>query len=182
MKRRRVRKAFILVNTIGTVGYLFLLTTWALFTAVILVLFIQSSSVSPSTITVVSEGQVAAGEASVAAQITGYVITVAVVLASIAIFVTLPYFIARWSSRFLRHVMKLARVGNSKRAFFFTKCIVATLPLLGFAFVGLFVDPVDMTIPAVHIATIFTGLLAMICFLFQTYAARSLNLSNSDIW
>jgi hypothetical protein len=181
MKRKRVRKAFILVNTIGTAGYLLLVTTWALFAAVVLVLFIQSSSVAPSTI-IVPDSQIEPSEAAVGSQVTAYVITTIVAIASFAILVTLPYFIAKWGSRFLRHILKVMRITVSKRALFFTKCITAALPLLGFAIVALLVDPADMTIPAVHIATIITGLLTMGCFLLQMYIARSLNLATSDIW
>src|SRR6266496_4991836 len=106
MKRKRVRKAFILVNTIGTAGYLLLVTTWALFAAVVLVLFMQSSSVATSPI-IVSDSQSVPSEAAVSSQITAYVITAIVVVASVVILVSLPYFIAKWSSRFLRHVLKI---------------------------------------------------------------------------
>ncbi|HET6747290.1 MAG TPA: hypothetical protein VFH06_04255 [Candidatus Saccharimonadales bacterium] len=181
MKRKRVRKAYILANTIGTAGYLLLVTAWTLFVAVVLVLFMQSSSLTPSTV-IVPDSQSVVSETTSNPQITAYIITAIAAVASFVILITLPYFIAKWSSRFLRHILKIIRIKVSKRSLFFIKCIAATLPLLGFALIALMTDPADMTIPAVHIATIIIGLLAMGCFLLQIYVARSLNLGAPDIW
>ena len=183
MKNRRVRKAFILVNSFGMVGYVCTLVAWTLFVAVILLIVMQSSVVTlPSEPTIQSGGTGVATESPFAAKVFAYLITTVIVVLSVAIFVTLPYFIAKVGSRFLRRGLKMLHITPAKRNVFFAKCVVIIIPLLGFIGITLGNDPVDMTIPAVHIATILAGLLAIGSFLLQIVIARSLDVPSRDVW
>ncbi len=184
MKNRRVRKAFILVNSFGIIGYACTLVAWTLFIAIVLMLLMQSSVVTVPPETILQEGSTtgAAAESPAVAKVFAYIITAIIVVLSIAIFVALPYFIAKVGSRFLRRSLKLLHISPAKRNMFFAKCIATIVPLLGFVVITFLSEPVDMTIPAVHIATILAGLLAIGSFLLQIVIARALSVPSKDVW
>lgn len=169
-----------LVNTIGTLGYLILMLGWLLLAVVIMILLVASSVIviPPDTSQVI----VSSAPAATPIVIGSYILTAIMVIVTIGVIVTLPYFIGKWSSRQLRRFMQAIRLVETRRTLFLTKCVVAVVPLFGFLLIQLFLDPGTMTFGTLHIATIVTAVLAIACFGFQLVLARRLRLSSSAMW
>jgi hypothetical protein len=180
--KKRVRKALLLVNTFGAVGYLAMALAWLLFACVVLFLFMQSSVVtvpiSSSAQEVVSSG----GGDSLTLRIVAYAITVIMAAVTLFILFLLPYLIGKWGSRMMRHIMKWCRVEATRRNLFLTKGLVLIVPLIGFIILNFIYVPADMTIPTAHISTVFLALLSLACFLLQLVSARSLHIDIKHMW
>lgn len=179
---KKLTKKLLAVNTFGTLGYMLTLLSWLLFLGVIVLLWGQNAmiGVSPQPI----EYNEGTGPAEPSSLLTGvgFSVTAIIIVISMIVVVVLPYFIGKIGSKGTRRLMKLLKITESKRHLFFTKCSLATLPLLGFFIIATVFSPADITIPAVHVATIVSSLLAMGCFLIQLVLSRRLHSSYDTLW
>jgi len=170
------------VNIFGTLGYMLTLLSWLLLFGVIVLLWGQNGQVgiSPQTIEY-NEGTGVAEPSSLLTGV-GFSITAIMIVVSAAVVFVLPYFIGKTGAKGTRYLMKLLKIKESKRHLFFTKCSLATLPLLGFFIIATVFSPSDITIPAVHVMTIISSLLSMVCFLVQIVISKHLKTSYETLW
>lgn len=172
-----------LVNTCGAVGYLLLALTWVFFASAIVWLGMQSSlltspvDLNPSQTPVISQAS-----PSFAAQLTAYTVTVAMVLTTIGLLLTLPYLVGKWGAHIVRQLMRIVRVPLTRRNLFLTKGMLAVTPLAGFILINLVSEPLDMTLPILHITAIVVGVVSIGCFWLQLATARALSLPMKDVW
>ncbi|HEU5121860.1 MAG TPA: hypothetical protein VFT59_03360 [Candidatus Saccharimonadales bacterium] len=180
--KKPVRKALLFVNTFGALGYLAMVLAWVLCAAAIVLLLMQSSVISvPSDTTAQSNIQTPEGDV-ILARIIAAVITFIMAVLTLGIFLLLPYLSGKWGAGIMRWFMKLFHVVMTRRNLFLAKGLTLTIPLLGFIGIQLFHEPLDMTIPAVHVAAILLCLLSLGCFIVQHTSARSLNVNVKDLW
>lgn len=180
---RKISKRVLVTNAFGTIGYGLTIFSWLLFIGVLFLLLWQDSSFYTPVNQVVSGSQEASDPTmSTLAAGVGYAIAAVMAVISLGIIVVLPYFVGKLSSKGLKMAMKHLKVEASKRHLFLMKCCVAALPLLGFFVVSLLYGEVDLTIALVHIATVATGVLAMVLFLVQLLLARHLKVSFAQLW
>ncbi len=179
--KQRVRKAVVLVNTFGAVGYAFLLLSGALFGGALVWLFMSSSSVSGSVAVYDADATVPGGVAA-SDTMAFFALATSLFLLSLAVTVLFLYIFGKWGSRSVRHLMKWLRISSTHRNLFLTKGSLAIVPLLGFIWLNIFYAMPDIAIPTLHIASIAASLLAITCFLLQFFIARSLTVSPRDSW
>lgn len=181
--KQRVRKALLLVNTLGAVGYLMMVLAWTLFVAAILLLLMQSSVATlPAEITTSGAQPQTSADSMMLTQILAYGITAVMVVVMIAILVLIPYMAGKWGAHVMRYLLKWCRVPLTRRHLFLAKGLAVMVPLIGFIGINIGYQPVDMTIPAVHITTIFVSLFSLAAFLLQLIVARSRNVDVKDMW
>lgn len=160
-----------------------LVTAWTFFAAIMIALmFDPSVRMIPTDIIQGSSVTTSGGTPSVAVVVAGYVITAVIILISIGVVITLPYFIGKWCSRLLRRVMLAMKVSITKRQLFLTKCIFATLPLLGFMLVHFLLTPNSMTFAAMYMATVALSAGSIVAFLVQLLLARRLKIPAGKTW
>jgi hypothetical protein len=180
--KARVRKAVVLVNTFGAVGYLFLLLCAVFFISALAWLFLQSSDVPLSGEVITPETQVSEGGISPAGMSVAYIVAGIVAFLSMLAVILSPYFVGKWSAKAIRWLMKNLRVPLSRRNIFLTKGMLAMVPLVGFIVLNVVYTAPDLTVPTLHIAAIVTSLLSMGCFLLQAFISRSLSVPIHDSW
>jgi hypothetical protein len=178
---KNIQKQVAVVNILGTVGYMLLVTVWAFFAAILLaLLFDASAGMGQPEVTQPPESETSGtGPVMVAAS---YVITGLVILVSVGIVVTLPYFIGKWGSRLLRGLMKLCRIDVTRRQLFFVKGIVVTAPLVGLLLVNLVIMPENVTFAAMYVATVILAAVSLALFFVQLLLARRFNIPVDKVW
>jgi hypothetical protein len=181
--KTRVRKAIVLVNTFGAVGYLLLLLCVVFFVAALAWLFLQSSAIPLSGEEIVTPGAYdGPSQISPVGMSIAYIAAGIVAFLSLLLVILFPYFIGKWCAKIVRHLMKSLRIPLTRRNAFLTKGMLAMIPLVGFIGLNIVYEAPDITIPTLHIAAIVTSLLSIGCFLLQVYISRSLNVSVRDSW
>jgi len=166
------------VNVLGTIGYMSSLLSWILLMTVLLALFLNGPAVVPvESSETVAPGSALGGLATGAA----YVVTAIMIIVTVAVLVLLPYFIGKLSSTSLRWLLGLLRMTPTKRHMFLAKSIVATIPLIGFFVVTLFIDP-SMTFSIIYMVSVAAAGLALVCFLLQLIIARTLHVPERSVW
>ena len=180
---KKIERRVIVVNIFGVVGYTLLMTTWALFVGLAVVSLFEISPASPETIT--------CGSSSVAGSITepselliafSYLFTAVVAIVTVGIFITFPYFLAKWLARTLRWGMDKLKIETSRRHLFLAKSILATLPLLGFLGLSTMLELVDVLFSSVYIATVGLTVIVIGSFLIQLVLARRLRVPAAKTW
>lgn len=181
---RKISKRVLVTNAFGTFGYGLVIFSWLLFIGVLFLLLWQDSSFYTPVNEVVPGSEVTPGSGNMAGLATGigYMVAAIMALISLGIIIVLPYFVGKISSKWLKLAMKHLKVEPSKRHLFLMKCCVAAMPLLGFFVVSLLYGEITMTVALVHIATIITGVLAMVLFLVQLLLARRFKVSFTQLW
>jgi hypothetical protein len=181
--KKTARKALLFVNILGALGYFTMVLAWALFIAALLLLLAQSSVISlPSGMPSESTASLSVTDDAVFLRIIGYLITIIMAVLTLGIVLLLPYFLGSWGAKTMRRLLAWFRVVETRRHLFFVKCFVIIAPLIGFIIINLFHEPIDMTIPAAHVATIVLSLVSLGSFLLQLGSARSLNIGVRDMW
>jgi hypothetical protein len=111
---KKLPKRVVTVNIFGIVGYMCALVSWALLASVFFVLLANSSFMTMPHQTTVTTLPLPA-DPSNSAPLVGYGVVVLVTLVAFCIFVTLPYFISRGLSRFLRRTSTALRMSQTKQ-------------------------------------------------------------------
>lgn len=181
--KKRIRKALFLVNTFGAVGYFLMALAWTFFASAVLLLLMQSSVISGPTDVGLQDGAAqATGGGTMFIYIIAYGVTIIMGVLTLAIVLLLPYLIGKWGARAMRRLLGLCRIALSRQNLFLAKGLMNMVPLIGFIVLNLLYEPIDMTIPSVHVATIFLSLLSLGMFVAQLLAARSLAIAVKDMW
>ncbi len=178
----KLPKRIAMVNTIGAVGYMLLLAVWAFFAAIIIALVFDASSRLNPEVPVQSISLPAPTEPSMAVTVVGYVLAVAVLILTIAILVTLPYFIGKWGARFVRRLMAITHIDVTLTQVFLVKGLLATLPLSALIVINLVMMPDSITFAAMYVATVALAAFAIGLFLVQLLLARRLRIAVDKTW
>ena len=179
---KKLSRADTIMNACGAIGYMLLLTTWALFAAILLALVFGASYQPGATEVTQTVSPSSASESSAVLVAASYILTVVLVLVSIGIVMTLPYFVGKWGSRILRWLMRMTRIDITRRQLFFVKSILASLPLLGLLIVNFTLMPEEITLAAMYVATVSIGAVSITIFLLQLLLARRLNVPVEEVW
>lgn len=177
MKKSKLR--VVGVNTLGAVGYMLVVTVWALTLAVLLaVLMGQSASTPPPTAEITQANESAFTGVSTAA---AYAITAIMLIITLGVFVSLPFFIGKWSSSGLRRLLAFLHIPPARRTLFFAKSIVAVIPLIGFFVVSMQITA-TMAFAALYVAVVACTVFALLLFVVQLITARALRIPERLVW
>jgi hypothetical protein len=180
--KTRVRKAVVLVNSLGAAGYLFLALAWVMFAMAALWLIVQSSITTLPVDMATQPSSSVATTNNTATQIVTYSIGLVVVVVMVAFIISLPYLIGKWGSRVVRKLLRYFSITPGLRHVFLAKSLLAMVPLIGFVVIALRGEPADIALPLLHIISIVMSVAALGCFLLQLWAARVLSLPAKDVW
>lgn len=182
---KKINKPRLLVKIFGAFGYLTLVTAFVLLFAVAVAILIHSGVIKPADATSsVNQhtNSAAANHPSAVVAIFGYVIAVVMSILSLAVVVTLPYFVGKVGAKVMRSFMKLFRVAVSRRSLLLTQIIVVTLPTLSFSIIQLVVHPNSVTFSVMHLLTAFLAIVSIGSFIVQVALARRFRLPVTAMW
>lgn len=180
---KKIFRPTTVVNIFGAIGYVLLIVTWAFFVAIVIALIFDSSiRTNPTDIIQNSGSSLPAAKSSPVLVAAGYAITGLVIIVSIGVLVMAPYYIGKWGSRLLRRLMLALKVDITKRQLFLVKCMLATLPLVGFMSIHFMLAPDTMAFAAMYLATVALSVLSISLFSIQLFVARHLKVSIDQTW
>ncbi len=178
-----MRRKIVVANVFGAIGYMLLVAAWAFSLAVILAILFETTGVGqPSMPLEPTKETVTAGSPSPVVMVASYAITGLVVLVSLGILVTLPYFVGKWGARIVKGFMKLTRIDMTRKQLLLVKGCLAALPLLVLMVLQLALTPEGIVFAAMFGATVAASLLAIVAFLMQALLARRQKLSIDEVW
>lgn len=169
------------VNILGLLGYMSLLLAWFLFIAVFFVLLANSSFMTMPGSQPVDHAATIPDSFSGMAMFASYGVAVVALVVTIIIFVTLPYFMSKGISKFIRRGLGWLRVTETKWHIWQAKALIATIPVIGLGILTLAGMRGDTTM-IIYTATFFAALLALCLFSFQYFLAWRLKVASKDIW
>jgi hypothetical protein len=115
------------------------------------------------------------------APLVGYGVVALVTLVAFCIFVTLPYFISRGLSRFLRSTSTALRMSQTKQHMWLLKAVMTVIPSLGFSVITALGARGDDVI-SIFTLVFFVSLLSFGLFSFQYLIAWRLKVPSKSIW
>ncbi len=162
-----------LVSLTGIAGYVLLLTAWVLCLAMLVNLALTYGDRSVVVVQdAVGATQTSVDEQSVATQIIAYVITAIIVIVTLVLIAVLPYYIAKYSSRGVKRLIKLFKVDETLKQLFTFKLLLSFVPLAIFMVVFMVNPYITVTDIALYAATIVVVVVSMVSFLVQTIIAK----------
>jgi hypothetical protein len=178
---RSISKRIVAVNTLGLLGYMSMLVSWLLLLAVVFVMIVNSPLVVTEHTVITTSGSPMPQEMSGIAQFASYGVTAVVIVVSISVFVTLPYFMSRGMSRLMRRILGALAISATWWHMWLIKALAAVIPCVAFLAVSIFNSPQDTTIP-LFVVVFFASLLSTGIFLLQYFTALRLRVAPSAIW
>lgn len=179
----KVPKTILGINICGALGYMFLLAVWALFVATVLGLLFDAIEAAPSTVIIPNaEDQPSGAAPSSAVLVAGYVLAVVLGLISLGVAVTAPYFVGKWGSRFVRWLMKVAKIDVTRSQLFLVKGMLAALPLMGLLMIHFLMAPGSITFAALYASSVGLSAVSLVCFLVQLLLVRRFNIPVDKVW
>ena len=179
---KKIFRAITTVNVFGAIGYMLLVASWAFFVAIVIALLLDPSVRTLPTDTMQSQAVPASGEPAPAVIVASYAITVLVIIVSVFVLVTLPYFVGKWCARMIRRLLSILKVPITKGQLFLTKSILATLPLIGLMIINLTMAPESITFAAMYVSTVFLSAMSIAAFLIQLMITRRLKIPTDQMW
>jgi hypothetical protein len=170
------------VNVFGAIGYMLLVATWVFFVAIVIALALDPSIRTFPTDITQHPNLPSPEKPSLAVIVAGYAITGLMIAISAFIVVTLPYLVGKWGARMIRQLMVALKIPITKSQLFFTKSIVAVLPLVGLMIINFTLAPDTVTFAAMYISTVVLSALSVTAFLIQLVIARRLNIPADQTW
>lgn len=179
---KKLFSAITTVNTFGAIGYMLLIAAWAFFAAVGVALLVDPSIRSLPSEVVQQSTVHTPTEPSPAVIVASYALTGLVIVVSVFIIITLPYFIGKWGSRMVRCLMGVLKMSITRDRLFLVKSVLATLPLVGLMIIHFTLHPESITFGAMYVATVGVSVLSIGSFLLQQLVARRLKTPAGHIW
>jgi hypothetical protein len=178
----RLTKHIAAINTVGSIGYMLLVATWAFFMAIIIGLVFEASNRLNADIPMQPAVAPPSAEPSMIVTVVGYVLAVVALLVTIAILATLPYLIGKWGSRMVRRLMVITRIDITLTQLFLVKALLATMPLTALIIINVVYMPESVTFAAMYVATVALAAFTIGLFFVQLLLARRLKVSVDETW
>lgn len=159
-----------------------MLVSWLLLLAVTFVMLVNSPLIVTDRAIVTTSGSSALpSSVSGMALFASYWVTAVVIIVSVGVFVTLPYFMSRGMSRLLRRILAMLAISATWWHMWLLKAAAAVIPCMAFLAATLFSQPQDTTIP-LFVVVFLASLLSAGIFLLQYFTALRLKVAPSNIW
>ncbi len=184
MKRYRAvvsdHRKEILVNLPAAIAYLLSIVSFVLLFA--FVFDVMSPPATPIKEVVVSGGANGLNEVSVSQQVATYVLASFMLAISVALMVTLPYYLARTYARGVRRLMRLLRLPQTSQQLMLLKLMIFSVPLVGFTVAILVVPQVTYTLAALTVVNLMCCVAAILLTIFHAYIVYRHKLVVSRVW
>lgn len=169
------------VNILGILGYMSSLLAWLLFVAIFFVLLADSSFMTMPNEQPSVHALTIPDNLTAMAFIASYGVAIVAVIVTIIIFITLPYFVSKGLSRFMRRALKVLKIAPTNRHMWLLKACMTAVPSIGLAIMTLCGLQGDAAI-TIYLVVFFAALLSFGLFSFQYILAWRLKVAAKDIW